>query len=224
MDNDTKECAVQGQRLTKKAYRVCLKRAGQGVRLHLALAHWKEARSDKVSLTGQIGLRAASPQIFEGPSSWKQDVDQSVGTWSFWDWVRYYRNWIIAGVVVLLLLLWILGRLVAGAFPPKATLYYVDLEDNVDEPSRFALGRRVKSHLPFVAAKHHIGGKGGLPRGGKRLATLQATSGGFDIVPHRAVKAKEDDQEHREKFRGRFGDHYVAGERYEFWVTRRPED
>ncbi len=223
-DNDTKECPVHGQVFAKARYKVCLKRAGQGITMHLALADWKGARSRGRSLEGKVRLIAASPQIFEGPSRWEQTVKGSIQTWAFWDWVRYYRNWILAGLVLFFLVLWVLGRILAGAFPPKATFYYVDLEDNVDEPSRFALGRRVKSHLPFVSAKHHIGGKGGLPRGAKRLATLQATSGGFFILPVRPVRAKEDGEEHRAKFRGRFDDHYVVGDRYEFWVTRRPED
>ena len=225
LSNSTKECRVFGRKISANQVKVCFHKKTQGLRLDIALKSWTKARKKNASFAGTVTLTATTPAIFKGATSWQTKTKGTIVAWTWKDWLAFYRNWIIAALIALFILIWIIGRVLAGAFAPKATLYYRELEDNSDEASRFALGRRVKSHLPFRSAKHDIGGHSGRPRGGKTLATLiAARGGGFLIQPHGAVTAIEDNEEHRELFRGRYGNHYKAGDQHEFWVTRTPED
>ncbi len=222
--NDTPECPVKGKMLSGAKVKVCLHTKAHGIRLDVSLEDWTKARKASRKIEGPVVLRAANPQIFKGDKEWKGQVHGRIQGWTIWDWLAFYKKWLILAALALILVLWLLGRVLAGAFPPKATLYYRDLEDSAGEPSRYALGRRATSHLPFVSAKHDIGGKG-MPRGGRVLATLvAATGGGFYVEPRAPVKRKDDGEEFRERFRGTYGEHYVAGDRFEFWVTRTPED
>jgi len=225
LSNSTKDCHVSGRKISANHVKVCFHEKSQGIRLDLGLKTWTKARKKNASFAGTVTLTATTPAIFKGPTSWQTKTKGTIVAWTWKDWLSFYRNWILAALIALFILIWIIGRILAGAFAPKATLYYRELEDSSDEASRFALGRRVKSHLPFKSAKHDIGGHNGKPRSGKTLATIiAARGGGFLIQPHSAVTATEDDEEHREIFRGRYDDHYKTGDQYEFWVTRTPED
>lgn len=227
LHNTTSGCKVAKKIIPadQDAVTVCLFEKKGRVTLDLRLRNHEKARSQNLEFDGKIVLSPVNPDIFKGKKHFETQTRGRIVAWTFWDWVRYYRNWIIGGAVLLFLLLWIVGRKLAGAFPPKATLYYKDLEEGYDEPSQFALGRRVKSHLPFVSACHIIGGKG-MPRSARELCKIKATAGGgFEILPQTTVTFERDDlaEEKRKPFRGRFEEHYTVGERYEIWLTRRPE-
>jgi len=224
LSNTTPGCKVKDKKITADQVPICLHKANHRVSLSLALRDWTKSRDKDLSFEGEMVLTPKDPEIFKGTKSWKTQTKGKIIAWTFWDWVRFYRNWILLAFGLFVLILWLVGRALAGAFPKKATLYYFDLEDKTDEPSQFALGRRVKSHLPFVSAKHTIGGKG-MPRSGKVLCVIRATSGGgFKILPESTVTYERDGEksEAGEAFRGRYDEHYQAGERYEFWLTRRP--
>jgi hypothetical protein len=225
LSNTTPECRLEGKKIKGDTATICLHEKKGEVTIALELKSWERWRSKSGSFSGTVTLTPEDPDIFKNKKKWSTKTEGRLIAWTFWDWVRFYRNWIIAGAILLVVLLWVVGRAFAGAFPPKATLYYKDLEEGIDEPSRYALGRRAKSRLPFVSASHQIGGKG-TPRSGRVLCTLKASpGGGFRILPKAMVSYERDGEreETRQEVRGRFGEHYVADERYEIWVTRTPD-
>ncbi len=223
--NPTPGCKVKNKKIKKDKVSICLHKKKYEVTLSLSLKDWKKARSKNLDFKGKITLTPEDPEIFRGEKSWETETKGRLQAWEWRDWLRYYRNWIIFALIILFIIIWLLGRAVAGAFPPKSVFYYFDLEDKTEEPSQYALGRRAKSRLPFVSAKHTVGGKG-MPRSPRVLCTVKALAkGGFEIIPDGSVSYERDGEkrETRDPFRGRFDEHYQAGERYEFWLARRPD-
>lgn len=223
--NTTPGCKVKNKKIKKNKVTICLHKEKHKVTLSLSLKDWKKARSEELSFKGKITLSPEDPEIFRGKKSWETETKGRLQPWELKDWLSYYRNWIILALLILFIIIWLLGRAVAGAFPPKSVFYYFDLEDKTEEPSQYALGRRAKSRLPFVSAKHTVGGKG-MPRSPRVLCTVKALAkGGFEIIPDGSVSYERDGEKHetRDPFRGSFDEHYQVGERYEFWLARRPD-
>ena len=223
--NDTPGCKVEDREIKGDRVVFCMQNAGGKVVISLALANWKELRSEDMEFAGKVVLTPKNPEIFRGEKSWETQVGGKLVAWTFWDWVRHYRNWLLLAAGVLILIIWLVGRAIAGAFPPKAVFYYLDLEDKTDDPSQYALGRRARSRLPFVSAKHTVGGRKGMPRAPGVFCMVKATSGGFDVYPKAEVSYEREGEkiETRSVVRGRFDEHYRVGDRYEFWIARRPE-
>lgn len=227
LTNDTKECRIKRKLIKAHMVEICLHKKEQGVRIDLTLRKWTTARKKERSFKGVVRLIPVKPQLFKGKKSWQTETAGVVRPWSLADWIRFYKWYLIAAIALFVILLWLFGRAVAGKFPPKAMLYYKDMEDKASEPSSYRIGQKATSFLPFVSASHDIGGSG-VPRSGKVLCTLRAKAGGtFMIKPGAVAVSFEMDgekQSQKNPFDGRFDQHYTVGEQYEIWLTRTPEE
>ncbi len=183
-------------------------------------------RRSSLDVRGHPVIRAKQPELYKGRSEWAPIT--VAGRVKPWDWRRYfeaYRTSILTALALLVLLLWIIGRAVAGKWSKKARLHFVDLEDPTKMETTLNLARKSKSHLPFRSARHHCG-RGGTPgkRSKKRYCTVVAKGPRtFRVIPRdRAVAYDRDGEERttRKPFRGRWEERYRLGDRYEIWLTR----
>lgn len=194
--------------------------------VELRLEAPRALRRARREFAGNVTITATNPELFRGEARWTGLVID--GRLRPWDWRRWHREYAVhvwSGLAGLLLLLWIVGRLVAGKWSSKARLHYVDLDDPTREETSIVLARRSRSHLPFRSDRHRVG-KGGAPgRSSKtRYCDLVATGGsGFRVVPLgvavTALGAAEPSPTRR-PFTGRWDEKYRLGDRYEIWLTR----
>lgn len=226
LTNTTSSCAVKSKKLKKDVVEICLHKKANPVKISLALRNWKKARKKDLSFAGPVKLTPVRLALFKGKKAWETKTSGQIREWTLGDWIKFYKWYVIAAILIFLILLWLIGRALAGAFPPKAMLYYRDVEEKDLEPSSYRLGQKTKSFLPFVSASHDIGGSG-VPRGGKTLCVIKATAGGmFRVEPDAGAvtwKDGEDTITKKDVFDGRYDEHYTVGDRYEFWLTRTPE-
>jgi Mg-chelatase subunit ChlD len=154
-------------------------------------------------------------KLASGKKEWAIPVRATLQSWTLGRWLHEYRWQLGIGLLVLLLLIWAIGRAVARDFPPKARIHYVEVGQSFESDSlikRFAKkGAYRSARLGFPLGKK-----------AKKLAHFVATGAGFEVHPERGspVTPVGETEEKRAPFRGTWDQRYRLSDRYEVWLTR----
>jgi Mg-chelatase subunit ChlD len=186
---------------------------------------WKDPetlRGDDRRYQGEIALvpLAEHARLLTGDKAWGIELDGKLRSWTLARYLDEYKWEIAIGLCLLLLILWIVGRVVADKFPPKARVHYVAVGEQFETDS---LIKRRAEHGAYRSAKF------GFPLGkkAKKLCFFRAEGRGFEVLPEEKITVTilddtlpEGDRERRKSFKGRWQQRYRLSDRYEVWLTR----
>jgi hypothetical protein len=186
---------------------------------------WKDPeslRSHERLYAGPLVLEpdAASAKLLVGTKRWEIPID---GTLRAWTWRRYFDEykWHLAiALTILLLVIYLIGRMIAAKFPPKARIHYVEVGQAFESDS---LVKRYAKHGAFRSARF----KFPLGKNARPLVWFQSTGAGFDVIPEKGTPITvlddtlPDDQRHKTTpFRGTWDQRYRLGDRWDVELTR----
>jgi Mg-chelatase subunit ChlD len=156
--------------------------------------------------------------VMIGERKWSVAVDGKLREWTWRRWLEEYKWEIVAGLCLLLVLIWVVGRVMAQTFPEKARIHYVEVGQE------FASDSLIKRFARHGAYRH---ARFSFPLGKKArpLVTFQAKDGRFLVTPQPSLVILDDalpesDRERRKPFLGAWDQRYRLGDSYEVWLTR----
>ncbi|MCA9619301.1 MAG: VWA domain-containing protein [Myxococcales bacterium] len=159
-------------------------------------------------------------ELLVGTKAWKVTVDAHLRPWT---WRRYFEEYkwhLLAGLLGLLSLIWLVGRLLAERFPEKARVYYVEVGQEFQSDS---LIRRHARRGAYRSARFSFP----LGKKARPLVELRAKGGRFLVTPAEGVtitilddSLPEDQRERRTAFTGSYLQRYRLDDRYELFLAR----
>jgi hypothetical protein len=159
-------------------------------------------------------------KLLVGERTWSIPVDARLRAWTWKRYLEEYKTEIVLGLLALLLVIWIVGRVLAARFPPKGRIHYLEVGQDFESDS---LIKRHARHGAYRSAKFQFP----LGKRARPLAVFRSTGAGFEVLPAAGTLVTiiddampETDRERRKPFAGRWEQRYRLGDRYEVWLTR----
>lgn len=193
------------------------------VTVELSFVKPEDLRGDDVHYRGDVAIVVSRPEhqrLLTGKREWRVPLDGKLRSWTLGRYLEEYKWEIGIGLGILLILIWIIGRVLAHKFPLKARIHYQAVGEQFETDS--LIKRRAK-HGAYRSARF------GFPLGkkAKKLVYFRAKGTRFEVLPegHTTVTILDDtideaEREKRKPFDGRWQQRYRLGDRYEVWLTR----
>lgn len=163
---------------------------------------------------------AGTEQVLIGEKIQRAPLQGRLRPWDWRRWLDEYGAWIATGLGVILILVWIVGRMMAAKFPVKARVRWVEIGQDFEND---ALIKRHARHGAFRAARFSFP----LGKKAKPLVAFRAQGAGFEVLPPAgaAIEVRDDtvpetERSKRKPFRGQWEQRYRLGDRYDVWLTR----
>jgi Mg-chelatase subunit ChlD len=189
------------------------------VELTVSFANPRSLRSVDRTYAVDLQLQLAPEEraLVKGDKEWKMPLQGSVRSWTFSRWLHEYRWQLGIGTLLLLLVVWGVGRAVAARFPPKARIWATELD------TKFETDSLIKRHSK-VGAYRSARFKFPLGKKSRPLALFVAQGTAFEIRPQNGTVVRLLDatppEEKRTPFKARWDERYQLGDRYSVKLTR----
>ncbi len=164
----------------------------------------------------KVSVAASDSEFLSREKSFEAPIDGTLRSWTLSRWLQEYETELIIALLLLLLVVWLIGRAVAAKFPPKARIHYKELADPFESDS---LIKRYQKRGAYRSARFRFP----LGKKAKPLVSFVASGSGFEVRPEGAAVVEigsEPETERRKPFRGVWEQRYRLGDRYEVWLTR----
>lgn len=194
-------------------------------REHVIKLKWKDPRGLRTQAHHYSGLITITPEgddgkLLVGKKKWEVPVDGQLREWTLMRWLEEYRWQIAIAILVLLLIVYLIGRALAQTFPAKARIHYVEVGQEFESDS---LIKRYARHGAYRNARF----KFPLGKKARPLVFFASTGAGFMVIPDEKITITvlddllpETDRERRKPFKGEWDQRYRLGDRYEVWLIR----
>ena len=192
------------------------------VPLTLRFADARKLRGEDARYQGELRLvpTAESAKLLTGNKEWRLSLDGRLRHWTLGRYLDEYWRELCAGLALVLLLLWLIGRAVAGKFPDKARIHYLEVGQQFESDSQI---KRYQRRGAYRAARLRFP----LGKKARPLVTFRTKGGGFALVPENATAitilddtVPEAEREKHRPFDGHWDQRYRLADRYEVWLTR----
>jgi hypothetical protein len=190
--------------------------------LTLRFADARRLRGEQLRYQGNLLLTpvADGAKLLTGAKEWRFPIDGRLRAWTLGRYLDEYWRELLAGLCALLLLAWLVGRALAGKFPDKARLHYLEVGQQFESDSLVKRHQLRGAYRP-ARLRFPLGKKA------RSLVTFRTKGSSFELVPESATAITilddtlpEAEREKRRPFAGRWDQRYRLGDRYDVWLTR----